>query len=247
MFTPRAGNRRPSTPAVGLAALVLLGVPGCSGGADTGEEATLFDAPDAAAGSSPPPAAIEVPADAPLVVFLGDSLGAGLHLAEHQAFPAVLQRRLAGELPFALVNASESGRTTAGGVTALEWVMKREPDLVVIELGGNDGLRGIPIEEIEANLRRLVGSARTAGAEVLLLGVRMPPNYGEYGTSFDALYPRLAAELDLAFVATFLEGVGGVPEMTLPDGLHPTVGGQERLADNVEPGLRAALAGLDGS
>jgi len=217
---------------------------GC--GAEDGDPETargaarLFDAP--AADTAAPPDALDIPKGAPTVAFLGDSIGAGLHLAEHQAFPAVLQARLfAEQLPFRLVNASESGRTTAGGVTALAWVLRAEPDLVVLELGGNDGLRGIPLEEVERNLRELVATARGAGAEVLLLGIRLPPNYGDYGADFDALYPRLARELELAFVPSFMREVGGVPEQNLPDGLHPTAAGHRKLADNVLPGLREAL------
>ena len=139
--------------------VLLLPLLGCGDGGSSrapDDATTLFDAPAAGVLDAPAPPALEVPADAPVVVFLGDSIGAGLHLAEHQAFPALLARRLAArELPFELVNASESGRTSAGGETALPWVLRREPDLVVIELGGNDGLRGIPLEEIEANLRAI--------------------------------------------------------------------------------------------
>jgi acyl-CoA thioesterase-1 len=227
------------------AALALLAVscgddgpprPASGGGAPA-----LLDAP-AAEASAPAPAAPEIPADAPVVVFLGDSIGAGLHLAEHQAFPVLLRDRLAEEgRPFQLVNSCESGRTTSGGVTALEWVLRREPALVVLELGGNDGLRGIALEEVERNLRAMIERAREAGAEVLLLGVRLPPNYGDYGARFDALYPTLAEEYGTAFVPFYMQGVGGVPEMNLPDGLHPTAEGQQRLADNVIEALRAAL------
>ena len=227
--------------------LVLLSclLAACSSDSDSAKSndsaGALFDAPSAGT-TAPTAAPLAIPEDAPTVVFLGDSLGAGLHLAEHQAFPALLQARLAEEqVPFHLVNVSESGRTTAGGATALTWVLRSEPDWVVIELGGNDGLRAIPVETIEKNLRAMITEARAAQAQVLLLGVRMPPNYGEYGASFDALFPRLAAELDVAFVPYFMEGVGGVPEMNLPDGLHPTVEGHERLASNVMPALRTQL------
>ena len=249
MIRPQPLHRTPSrSPALlaACAALVLAACgPGDPGGeARTGRGAALLDAP-ARSGDEIPPPEPRIPAEAPTVVFLGDSIGAGLHLPEHQAFPAVLQRRLAREgLPFHLVSSCESGRTTSGGVTALAWVLRREPDLVVIELGGNDGLRGIALEDVEANLRAMVEGAREAGARVLLLGVRLPPNYGEYGERFDALYPRLAAELGLAFVPYFMEGVGAEAEMNLEDGLHPTAEGQERLADNVAPALRDCLEAL---
>lgn len=193
----------------------------------------------------PAPAAPEVPAAAPTVAFLGDSICAGLHLAEHQAFPALLARRMADEgLPFRLVNSCESGRTTAGARSALPWVLRSVPDVVVLEIGGNDGLRGIPLPEIEANLRALIEAVRASGADVLLLGVRIPPNYGEYAASFDALYPRLAAEYELAFVPYFMEGVGGVAEQNVSDGLHPTPEGHARLANNIAPELKKALERL---
>lgn len=199
-----------------------------------------FDAPSgdvAAAGAE-----LQIPADAPVVLFMGDSIGAGLHLAAHQAFPAVLQRRLFEEgLPFHLVNASESGRTSAGGASAIAWSLRRAPDVVVIELGGNDGLRSIALADVEANLATMIEAAQASGAKVLLLGMRMPPNYGEYGKEFDAMYPRLAERFDVALVPFFMDGVGGVPSLNLPDGLHPTAAGHEKLADNVEAALRPLL------
>ena len=222
--------------------LVLLAACGGDSEPDRAPRA-LFDAPAASAEAPPPP--LEIPEEAPTVLFMGDSIGAGLHLAEHQAFPAVLQRRLfeAGQ-PFHLVNASESGRTSAGGLAAIDWSLRTEPDLVVIELGGNDGLRGVDPASTEANLRAMVERSRAAGAEVLLLGVRLPLNYSTFAEDFDALYPRLAADLDLAFVPFFMEGVGANPDLVLPDGLHPTAQGHVVLAENVEQALSAALEDL---
>ena len=203
----------------------------------------MMDAPATDASRSIPEAP-QAPEDAPVVAFIGDSICAGLHLAEHQAFPAVLEARMAEDRPFRLVSSCESGRTTAGGVTAFDWVLRSEPDLVVLEIGGNDGLRGIPIESIEANLRKMIDRSRAEGIAVMLLGVRLPSNYGEYAEAFDALYPKLAEEYDLPFVPFFMEGVGGVPELNTPDGLHPTAEGQEKLATNVEATLRAVLENL---
>ena len=203
--------------------------------------ASGLDAP--AADVAAPPPALEIPEDAPTVVFLGDSIGAGLHLAEHQAVPAVLQRRLfARGLPFHLVNASESGRTSAGGLSAIEWTLRTDPDVVVVELGGNDGLRGVDPETTRANLRAIVERSREAGARVLLLGVRLPTNYGEIAERFDGLYPELAAELDLPFVPFWMDGVGANPDLNLPDGLHPNAEGHERLASNIEEALAGLLA-----
>lgn len=224
------------------ATLCLLWTAGCSEDANTPEQAspTLFDAP--AQGSPGLAPELTIPEGSPTIAFLGDSIPAGLHLSEHQAFPAILQARLVAEgLPFNLVNASESGRTTAGGASAVDWVLRSKPTALVVILGGNDGLRGIEIESIEANLRKMIEAGQAAGAKVLLLGIRLPLNYGEYGARFDALYPKLAAEFETEFVPYYMEGVGGVAEMNLDDGLHPTASGQERLAENVLPKLRALL------
>lgn len=233
---------RAANTALALAALLAVGC-----GDDRPEErepTQMLDAPDVLA-DGVPPAPVDVPAGAPTVLVLSDSIGAGLHLAEHQAFPAVLQRRLAAEgRPFRLVNASESGRTSAGGVGALDWTLKSGPDLVVIALGGNDGLRGIPIDEIERNLRTMIERSRAAGARVLLLGVRLPLNYDDYGAEFDALYPALAEEYGIAFVPFYMEGVGSVAELNLADGLHPSPRGHEKLAENVAPALASTLAEL---
>ena len=174
---------------------------------------------------------------------LGDSLAAGLHLAKDEAFPARLQQRLATVgLPFSLMNAGVSGGTTSGGVDRVDWILSRKPDVVIIELGANDGFRGVPIDEIERNLRTLITRVRAAGATPVLLGIHLPPNYGaDYVAKFGALYPRLAEQMEVAFLPRFLEGVGGVPEMNLPDGIHPTPEGHQRLADNLEPFLTQLL------
>lgn len=190
-----------------------------------------------------PRAAPDIPEDAPVVAFLGDSITAGLHLAQHEAWPAVLQRRLAREgVPFHVVNGGVSGDTTAGGLSRVAWLTKRTPRVVVVALGGNDGLRGIPLDEVEKNLRAIVAQVRDAGAVPLLLGYRIPPNYGpDYANGFDALYPRLAEELDVAFVPFFMDGVAGEPDLNLPDGIHPTPRGHEILAENVAGALKTLL------
>jgi acyl-CoA thioesterase-1 len=227
-----------------LATIGLLSLAACGGEAPDADDAssanTMMDAPSGDVTAIPEGPTI--PDDAPTLVFVGDSLGAGLHLAEHQAFPAVLQRRLVDEgLPFHLVNASVSGQTTKGGVDVVTFALRQRPELVVIELGGNDGLRGIPVEDTERNLRAMIEAARDAGAEVALLGVQLPENYGEHAERFEAIYPILALEYDLVFVPEFLAGVGAVPEMNLEDGLHPTPEGHEKLADNVIGAFRELL------
>jgi len=197
----------------------------------------------ARAADTPAPQAPTIPPGSPRVAFLGDSITAGLHLPSELAFPAVLQRDFAAEgLPFELVNAGRSGDTSADGVRRIESLLQSSPDVVVIELGGNDGLRGQPTEVIDANLRSIVYKCRAKYARVLLLGVQLPASLGsEYVAQFEELYLRLSRQLSVSFVPKFMDGVGGVPTMNLPDGLHPTAKGHERIARNVAPGLREVL------
>ena len=192
------------------------------------------------------PPAQRAGASLPKVVFLGDSISAGLHLPAEQAFPAVLQSKLAAKgLPFQLSNAGVSGDTSAGGLRRCAWILKQKPAIVAIELGANDGLRGLPVATIEQNLRAIVAQVQAHGARPLLLGMRVPPSYGaEYSESFAALYPRLAEELQIPFVPYFMASVAGVPERNLPDGLHPTREGHERLADNTASQLERLLREL---
>jgi acyl-CoA thioesterase-1 len=182
----------------------------------------------------------------PRVVFLGDSISAGLGVAEDQAFPAVVGNLL-GErgLAVQVLNAGVSGDTTAGGLSRLSWVLRQRPDVLVVELGANDALRGLPLGRTEANLRAIVEQARQSGAAVLLLGMHIPTNYGrDYTTQFAGIYPRLAEELDVPVVLSFLEGVGGRRAMNLPDGLHPNPDGHRRLAANILPDLAEIVSDL---
>ena len=221
--------------------LVAMGGPGCGDASAVDEpRGELGDGYGGEAGESH--AALQIPAGSPRVAFLGDSLTAGLHLSADEAWPAALQRSLfdAGH-PFFLQNAGVSGDTTADGVRRLDWILKAEPDIVVVGLGGNNGLRGIDLDSTEADLRKIIQGVRDAGAEALLLGMLVPTNLGDYAVEFSKMFPRIAEDLDVPFVPDFLDGVGGVPEMNLPDGLHPTAQGHERLAENVESELRALL------
>ena len=190
-----------------------------------------------------PSADLEIPADAPRVVFLGDSLAAGLHLDEDLAFPAVAQRLLAERgAPFQLVNAGISGDTTSGGLARVDWILKPGPQVVVVELGCNDGLRGLDLEQIEANLRGILERVRASGAEALLLEMHIPTSYGRaYEEGFSSLYGELAEELGVASVPRFLEGVGGQVELNLPDGIHPNARGHELLAQKLVDPLETML------
>jgi acyl-CoA thioesterase-1 len=180
----------------------------------------------------------------PVVVFLGDSLTAGFGLAAEEAFPALVAAALAARgAPIRAINAGVSGDTTAGGLRRLDWALKSRPQVVVVALGANDGLRGQPLRSIEDNLRAIVERARAAGARVLLAGMLMPPNYGgEYASGFAAIYPRLAKQLGVPLVPFLLEGVAGHPELNQPDGIHPTAEGQRIVARNVEPYLAELVA-----
>lgn len=185
--------------------------------------------------------------EGPLVVFLGDSLTAGYGLDEESAFPALIEARARKEgRPLRAINGGVSGDTSAGGLARLDWFLRQDPAVLVVGLGGNDGLRGLPLDQLESNLRAIVERARENGVAVLLLGQRIPPSLGlAYSRDFAELYGRLAKELDVELVPFLLEGVGGVRRLNLPDGLHPNEEGQEILAETVWEHLEDLLADLD--
>jgi len=198
-------------------------------------------APAPAVPSATPVAPIAAaPAPAPStvrVVFLGDSLTSGLGLGAQDAYPARLGRAwTAAGLPVEVVNAGVSGDTTAGGLRRLDWLLGQKPDVLVVALGANDMLRGLPVEEVESNLRQILGRGRDAGATVALLGMRANPTLGpDYVSRFDAVYPRLAAETGAPLLPFLLEGVAGIPALNQSDGIHPTAEGQARLEALVAP------------
>ena len=184
---------------------------------------------------------------APLVVYLGDSLAAGLGLGEEEAFPALAEELLRQEgIVIRTVNAGVSGDTSAGGLSRLNWLLGQSPDVMVVELGANDGLRGLEPEMTEHNLRQIVLQSQAAGARVLLVGMKVPPNYGgDYAGRFEEVYPRLAGELGVALMPFLLEDVAGDPALNLGDGIHPNAVGQQRVAANIVPYLREILSGLE--
>ena len=216
-----------------LLLLTCMGVLTCFG-CDRGDKAPSAPKP------APAAATTTQAASGPRVVFLGDSLTAGLGVDKEQAFPALLGDLLKADgLPVSVVNAGVSGDTTAGGLARLDWLLKQKPDVLVVGLGGNDGLRGLDVTASEANLREIVTRAKAAGAGVLLLGMQMPPNYGpDYTAAFRAIYPRVAKETDTPLVPFVLEGVGGVADLNQADGIHPTVAGHRVVAGVVLPKLR---------
>ncbi len=179
------------------------------------------------------------------VLCLGDSLTAGYGLSVDQAWPALVEAKLreAG-FDVELVNAGVSGDTTAGGIRRMEWLMTRRYDGIVIALGGNDGLRGLATGELERNLQRIIDLARAANPDIriLLAGMRAPPNMGQdYARAFETVYTRLAERNGVALWPFILEGVGGVPELNIDDGIHPNAEGQRRIAEMAFAHLRALL------
>ena len=178
--------------------------------------------------------------EGPSVVFLGDSITAGYGLSAEQAYPALVATAL-GEA-WRVVNAGVSGDTSAGGLRRTDWLLKGRPRVVVIALGGNDGLRGLPVAQLETNLRSIVTKVRAAKATPLLIGMRMPRNLGPaYVTAFEAVYPRLAKELDAPLLPFLLDGVAMEPSLNQPDLVHPNAKGQQVIAVKVTAWLKPLL------
>ena len=178
-----------------------------------------------------------------VVVALGDSLTAGLGVAADEAFPARLEARLRSEdYAYRVVNAGVSGDTTAGGLRRVDWVLRARPEVVIVALGANDGLRGQEPRAMRANLDEIVRHLQAAGARVLLVGMRMPPNYGgDYTKEFEAVFPAVARRAKVALMPFLLDGVAGVPRLNQADGIHPTAEGQQVIADHLWPYLRPLL------
>jgi len=184
----------------------------------------------------------------PLILLVGDSIGAGYGVPLDRGWAALLQARLKAEgLPQRLVNASISGDTTRGGLARLPRVLKRhEPSILIIELGGNDGLRGISPGEMKANLGKMIRLARGAGARVLLVGMRLPPNYGPAFTErFEQVYRELAEEQGVPLVPFLLKGVATDKALMQADGIHPNAAAEPRVLDNLWPYLRPLLGATE--
>lgn len=203
----------------------------------------LFCCHPAAAGDPSDPTDIR-----PRIVAFGDSLTAGLGVSRDEAYPAQLQRRLDGlDYRYRVINAGVSGDTTAGGLRRVPWVLGSKPDVVILELGGNDGLRGLSLEQTKYNLSRIIEQLRQAGAMIILAGMKLPPNYGQdYIRGFEAIYPDLARHYDLAFIPFFLEGVAASPALNQADGIHPTREGYRIVVEQVLKALTPVLQARSG-
>lgn len=196
------------------------------------------------------PSTVEVPSDdRPVVVFLGTSLTAGLGLERDADTYVSRLEELADSLgtPFRAVNAGVSGETSAGGLRRIDWILRQRMDVLVVELGANDGLRGQDPAALRDNLIEIIRRTRTRYPEVLVLvaGMEAPPNLGElYTTVFRSVFPEVAAQEDVVLIPFILDGVAGVPELNQDDRIHPTPDGHRRVARNVWPYLEEALAGV---
>jgi acyl-CoA thioesterase-1 len=176
-------------------------------------------------------------------VALGDSLTAGLGVPPEESYPAQLQRRLDGAgYRYRVINAGVSGDTTAGGLRRVDWVLKSRPDIVILVLGANDGLRGLDLKETRVNLEQIIQRLQAAGVKVVLTGMKLPPNYGaDYTERFAALYPELARTYSLPYMPFFLEGVATKTTLNQADGIHPTAAGYRIIVDNLMPILKPLL------
>jgi len=189
------------------------------------------------------------PAPAPVVektlVVLGDSLSAGFGVDPAEAWPARIQEKIrAARLPWKLVNAGVSGDTSAGGLRRLDWILRRPLEALLIELGGNDGLRGLPLAATRTNLQAVIDRTRAKYPQVriVIAGMKMPENLGEaYTRQFEGLYRDLAETNRVALIPFLLDGVGGRPELNLPDQIHPNAEGHRRVATNVWQVLQPIL------
>jgi acyl-CoA thioesterase-1 len=201
--------------------------------------------PSAAPGSAPQSTSRPTPSPRPRIVFLGDSLTAGFGLAAEEAFPAVLQRRVdADRLGFTVVNAGVSGDTSAGGLSRLGLALEGDVRVLVVALGGNDALRGLPVDALERNLSAIIERAQARAIRVLLAGMEAPPNFGQtYVVSFRKVYSDLARKYRVALLPFLLQNVAGVESLNQRDGIHPTAEGARKVADNVWAVLRPMLKG----
>lgn len=181
--------------------------------------------------------------DKPVIVAFGDSLSAGYGLVEADSFPVRLEAALRADgLDTRVINSGVSGDTTAGGRARLDWSLPEQIDLVIVELGANDGLRGIDPAETEANLDAILRTLASRNIRVLFTGMLAPPNLGrEYAAAFDALFPKLAARHDVVFYPFFLEGVAAERSLNQPDGIHPNAAGVDRIVMRLLPFVRRAL------
>lgn len=171
------------------------------------------------------------------ILFFGTSLTAGLGVAMEEAYPALIQQKIDSlKYPFHVINAGLSGETTAAGKNRVEWVLNQPVDIFVLELGANDGLRGIPLSETEKNLQEIIDivTSKDPNTKIILAGMEIPPNMGpEYTASFREIFPKLASKNKIELIPFLLKDVGGIPKLNQQDGIHPTAEGHQIMAETV--------------
>lgn len=224
---------RPDRIIVGASVLLLAA---CGGTADKADRADK-------AGTSPP--AVAALSSSPTIVFLGTSLTAGLGLDPDQAYPAVVQRKVdSAGLKYTVVNAGQSGETSAGALTRIDWVLRTQPAILVLETGANDGLRGQNPDSLKANIQQIIDRVKqqSPSTRIILAGMEAPPNLGaQYTGKFRQLFPSLASANHLPLIPFLLAGVGGIDSLNQQDGIHPTEAGAKIVANNVWRVLRPEL------
>jgi acyl-CoA thioesterase I len=221
-----------------------LGVAGCQ----TAPSATKFSEPSTPVAPATAALAEKNKDTRPVIVAFGDSLTAGYGLPESQSYTTLLQQKVnAAGYSYRVVNAGVSGDTSAGGARRLEWSLEGDVKYMILELGGNDGLRGLPVTELKKNLAQIIEAAQKRNIFVILAGMEAPPNYGAaYTSSFRQVYKDLAHQYSVLLIPFVLEGVGGNPQLNQPDGIHPNAEGEKVFTENVwrvlEPVLIKAKA-----
>jgi acyl-CoA thioesterase I len=223
-----------------LIVCAALAVAACSSNEAAPARASTSAAPSDASARAPAPA----PASTrPRIVFLGDSLTAGYGLDVEESVPSLVQKHLDAEgYKYEVVNAGVSGDTSAGGLRRLEWSLDGDVRILVLELGANDGLRGLPVAEMKRNLKTIVQTARKRGIDVLLTGMESPPNYGAaYTSEFRRAFRDLAAEERIAFMPFYLYEVAGIPTLNIADGIHPNPAGARIVEANLWRSLKPLL------
>lgn len=181
-----------------------------------------------------------------VILFYGDSITAGYGLDDaNDAYPGVIQSKIDSlDWDYEVINSGSSGETSAGGRSRIDWVQNQKIDVFVLELGANDGLRGLPVNQTKANLQAIIDAVRAHNptTKIVLAGMQLPPNMGQqYTTAFKSIFPELATENDIALIPFILDNVGGVPELNQNDGIHPTVKGHQIVANNVWAVLKDIL------
>lgn len=188
---------------------------------------------------------LETKSESKVILFFGNSLTAGMGLDPNEAFPALIQEKVDSlQLAYKVVNAGLSGETTASGKNRLDWVLNAEIAVFVLELGANDGLRGIPLEETRSNLQEIIHMVQQKSpmTTIILAGMQIPPNMGQdYTAEFKNIFPDLAKKNNIGLIPFLLEDVAGNPELNQPDGIHPTAEGQKIIANNIWPIIATAI------